>query len=146
MKEITQPQLLKLSGASQRDIENWIARLPLKTKYKPTVRGRARVFNRKNAFEITLIARLVRSGFTASAAADMVAELFREWKRSDGKGWVIFMGGKTPLPPVMPLDAAPNTEVLEALEEGGYVYTIVNVGAIDRRVVDCFIGWDADGE
>jgi hypothetical protein len=138
MKEITQGKLLSISGTSQRDVENWLVRLPLTTKYKPTVRGRPRLYNRDNVIEITMIARLVRSGFSPRVAVEMVADLFKKWKRGEGKEWVIFLRGETALEPVLTLDGVtPGLKLLEVFDEyddEGVFYTLVNVGRMLKRI------------
>jgi hypothetical protein len=69
-------QLVTLSGASQFEIQNWMARLPLTTRYAKTTQGKARGFNRDNAVEICLLARLVRAGVSPAVAAERVRLLF----------------------------------------------------------------------
>ena len=52
-------ELAALSGASTFDIQHWLNRLSLTTRYAKTTQGKAQKFNRDNAVEISLIARLV---------------------------------------------------------------------------------------
>ncbi|HEX2492670.1 MAG TPA: MerR family transcriptional regulator, partial [Steroidobacter sp.] len=88
---ITQAELSAVSGATTRDIENWMVRLPLRTKFKRTVQGRARDFTRDNAVEIAMVAALVRSGFTPAAAAERVSVLLKMWERGEAVGWTLFV-------------------------------------------------------
>jgi hypothetical protein len=75
MTEITLCELLSaLPGTSPRDIDNWLARLPLKTKYAPTVRGRRRTFTRDNALELSFLSHMVRGGMMPKVAALVAAE------------------------------------------------------------------------
>ena len=83
-------ELASLSGASTLDIQNWLKRLSLTTRYAKTTQGKAQKFNRDNAVEISLIARLVRTGMAPAMAAEQVRLLFKQWELNRPLGWVVF--------------------------------------------------------
>ncbi len=58
-------------GLSRADVENWLSRpsVQLRTKYAPTVKGRARKFTKENVMELALVGALVEGGVRASDAA-----------------------------------------------------------------------------
>ncbi|GEO16001.1 hypothetical protein [Microvirga aerophila] len=93
----TAAEILTVVRASQRDIENWIARLDLSTEFKETVRGRARLFSRENALELAFIATFVRGGASPSKAAVYAAHFTSDARRLDWertmRRWFIFPSG-----------------------------------------------------
>jgi hypothetical protein len=138
MKELpmkTAAEILTVVRASQRDIENWIARLDLSTEFEETVRGRARLFSRENALELAFIAALVRGGAIPSKAAVYAAHFTSDARRFDWerttKRWFIFASGN--------LTRARGSNAvsdLSALEEdlGTETLTTINVWKIIERV------------
>jgi hypothetical protein len=135
MKEITQYELQAISGASQRDIENWMVRLPLTTKFQQTVRGRSRTFSMDNVLEITLLARFVRSGFSPAAAAVRIRDLFDCWKRNGRTKWALFIwSDDTGLARGMSLDKAPGSQMFKGLSDIGFIYTVVDIGQICAHI------------
>lgn len=93
MRKLTQGEVLEVTGASQRNIENWMARLSLSTEYEATVQGRARGFSRENAVELALMRQLIEGGMRPAAAAECLAKLFAEIKAKKPHGWAIFLAG-----------------------------------------------------
>jgi hypothetical protein len=82
-----------VDGWSQRDIENWIARLDLSTSFQGAGRGKARLFNRANTLELAFIAALVQGGASPSKAAVYARSLVRDVQHPTGKPvreWLIF--------------------------------------------------------
>lgn len=139
MKEISQFELQVASGASQRDVENWMSRLPLATKFRRTVRGKPRTFSVDNAIEMALLARFTKSGFTPAAAAVRIRELFEDWKFGGRTNWaIVFWNDESELAKGMGLSEAPGPELFNALKNSGEIYTIVNTGEIIERVSQHF--------
>src|SRR4051794_3071464 len=82
-----------VDGWTQRDIENWIARLDLSTSFQEGGRGKARLFSRANTLELAFIAALVQGGAAASKAAVYARSLLRDVQHSTGRPireWLIF--------------------------------------------------------
>jgi hypothetical protein len=151
MKEaISIAELVAVSGASARDIDNWTARFSLATKYDKG-RGRARAFSRENALEIALIAALVKLRVQASDAASQMEVLFENWEHAGPTyidkdlEWTIFLWGEAQhhLHSLSVAKSPFKTPgVMEALlrigEEDGSTFTILNTGNIIRRVDNFF--------
>ena len=127
-------QLVTLSGASQFEIQNWMARLPLTTRYTKTTQGKARGFNRDNAVEICLLARLVRAGVSPAVAAERVRLLFEQWERGGVLGWVLFICDEKSALQVVCIDEPPNAKVIDALDEAACVYVLLNAARLVDRV------------
>jgi hypothetical protein len=142
---ISTAELVVASGASARDIDNWLVRLPLTTDYGPMGRGRARSFKPDNALEIALIAALVKARISAGDAASRMGSFFEQWDSSEPEDseWSIFFWGDAELD-VISCDKPPfkMKEVMQALlrltEEEGTTFTILNTGKIIRRVDSLF--------
>src|SRR5688572_27063798 len=89
----TMKGLLAASGATPRDVENWIARLPLATHFEPTVRGRARRFSRENVLEIAFITALVRGGVAPSEAVAISYLYIAPDSSMSAKNFLVFRAG-----------------------------------------------------
>jgi hypothetical protein len=140
MKKINQARLLEFSGASQRDVENWMSRLALATKYEPTVQGRARGFTKDNVVEITLLNRMVKNGMSPASAAEYLAKLFKEIKAKKPHGYAIFFTkGNMPIDHMV-TDKPPSAEFLSAID-GAFV---VNVARLETDVDELFAGLEDD--
>lgn len=129
MTTITLNQLAGLSGVSTLDIQNWMLRLPLNTKYTKTTPGVARPFSRDNALEILLMSRLIKNGMAPAAAAERVAKVFKELKRRKPFGWAIFINDERFPVDFMVSDKPPSQELLRSL-----VCTVVNVAELTDHV------------
>jgi hypothetical protein len=127
-------QLADLSGTSTKDIQNWLDRLSLTTRYAKTTQGKPRKFNRDNAVEICLIARLVRAGIELGAAAKRVRLLFDLWDGGAVLGWVLFVHDDKSGIAIFPLDQPPNADALDALDEANFVYVLINAARLVDRV------------
>src|SRR5687768_7355213 len=79
MSEYLKPlsSVLDITGASQRDIENWIGRLQLATKFQQVGRGRQRFYSRANVLELSLVAALVASNIPPAVAAAYAESFLR---------------------------------------------------------------------
>ena len=139
MKTITEPDLVRLSGASHTDILNWRGRLELATKYEKTVSGRARQFSRENALEIRLMNRLIKNGMAPAAAAKVINEFFAQLKAKKPLGWAIFILDERFPVNMMCSDEPPSEELLRKL---GDCY-VVNV-AEHKNMVDAFFDQEAE--
>jgi hypothetical protein len=138
---ISTAELLAVSGAKVRDLDNWLARLPLKTGFELKGRGSARSFTRANALEITLIAALVKDGVSASAAAQRVSVLLDAWRDGDVKRqeWTIFWGTENGDPAVMRLSRSPfGNPLFMRLMTKQWIVTVLKTGDIIRRVDQAF--------
>jgi hypothetical protein len=143
-ERISTAELIGITGASARDIDNWLWRLPLATKYDQKGRGRARGFSRDNALEIALVAALVKLRIQASDAASQMEVLFSNWQDCKPKEleWTIFFWGGSPLHSISD-DKPPfkNKDLMVALSdltEEGETFTILHTGNIIRRVDNLF--------
>ena len=132
MNKITMAELSGLAGTPEQDIHNWLKRLDLATDYGKTKTGPARVgrFTRQNALEISLIARLVETGMTPSAAAARVHRLFAQLQDKQPGGYVLIVGDN-----VICSDRPPSAALLRALDVAGVV---VNLGKLSDEIDDFF--------
>ncbi|MCP1762075.1 hypothetical protein [Bradyrhizobium japonicum] len=64
----TANDLISVIPATNRDLENWVSRLDLATRYHQPERGHPRMFSRINAIELGMIAAFVRGGAAPSSA------------------------------------------------------------------------------
>jgi hypothetical protein len=131
--------ILPAVQASMTDLENWIGRVNLSTKLQPTVRGKARLYSRGNAFELALISAFVRAGATPSRAATFAASFIRNaessnWKRSTCE-FLVWPAGE-----LKSARGVANLEkIVELYEEFGTdALSVVHVGKILRRVNSVF--------
>jgi hypothetical protein len=127
-------QLADLSGASTKDIQNWLDRLSFTTRYAKTMQGKARKFNRDNAVEICLIARLVRNGIEPAAAAKRVRILFDQWEHGTVLGWALFVYDEKSGIEALCLDEPPSANMLDGLDKAGFVYVLINTARLVDRV------------
>jgi hypothetical protein len=134
---MTLAELATLSGATTIDIQSWLNRQKLTTRYAKTQQGKAQKFNRENAAELCLIARLVRAGISPAEAARMVGELFKFREPWLPHGWVVFLPNNKKLP-FMDFDDAPTAKELDVLDENECVYVLVNVGRLADKVAAHF--------
>jgi hypothetical protein len=136
MRKLTQNELLAVTGATQRQVENWLGRLPLVTQYEPTVQGRARGFSKDNVMEIGLIDRLVKGGMKPAAAAECAAELFKAIRGRKPHGWVtVFIGGNLPIDYLVS-DKPPKPEFFRSVK-GAFVLNVAQLEAeIDEFMED----------
>jgi hypothetical protein len=132
--KVTLAQLATLSGTSILDIQNWLKRLPLTTRYVPTTQGKAQGFTRDNAMEILLLSRMVRNRMPPAAAVEYIAKLFKEIRARKPHGWAIFFtGGNMPID-YMVTDKPPSAEFLSAID-GAFV---INVAKLETDVDEFF--------
>jgi len=140
-QSITQAEVEQLSGAAWKDLRNWIDRLTFATKLAKTRQGVPREFSRDNTIEISLIARLVRSGISPTVASDRVRLLFDHWEHDQPLGWVLFVCGDEPTAiDVVCLDKPPNAKALALLAEQGRVFVIIHAADLVDRVDTYFNG------
>lgn len=128
--------LASLSGASPLDIQNWLKRLSLTTRYAKTTQGKAQKFNRENAVEICMIGRLVRSGMSPAEAAKRVHILFKQCEPYIPGGWVTFLSDEKI--PFLTSDDPPTAKNLDLIDELDCVYVLMNVGRLADRVAAHF--------
>ena len=136
MKEITSAQLQAVLGdrASPRDLENWLARLTLATKYRPTSRGRSRSFTMDNVLEIYLLAMFVRMGFAPASAAARIGDLFWYWTHNNGRTeFAVFIWDDGGLHS-WGLDGAPDDKLKALLAEACPAHTIINIAKIQADI------------
>ena len=132
-------ELAALSGASTFDIQHWLNRLSLTTRYAKTTQGKAQKFNRDNAVEISLIARLVRAGMAPAMAAERVKLLFKQWEHNQPLGWVVFFcEEKDSALGVLCDDEPPTAKTLDLLDEHNCIYVLMNAGRLADRVAAHF--------
>jgi hypothetical protein len=133
-RAITAAILAPAIGATNRDIENWIKRLKLSTRYHTPEQGKPRLLFRDNCLELGFIAGLVRGGALPSRAVLFAASFLRAWKPpalpSGRRQWFVFpagdlSGGKW--------TDTPNVESLKK-EFKVTALSFVDVGEIVRRV------------
>jgi hypothetical protein len=141
MKQVTRTQLAALSGVSTLDIQNWMMRLPLSTKYANTTSGVARQFSRDNALEILLMSRLIKNGMAPAAAAERLAKLFKELKQKKPHGWALFINDERFPVDFMVSDEPPSAKLLAKLS--GCV--VVNVAQLADHV-DAFFEREASDD
>src|SRR5665213_686073 len=82
-------QVIEITGASARDIDNWLNRFELKSKFAASAQGRARVFSRENVIELAVIAELVRHGAAPRVAVLFAASVLRS-KFGGGREYLMF--------------------------------------------------------
>lgn len=86
-------ECLPTIGARRFDIENWIARETLRTKYQETVPGRARLYSRKNILELATIAAFAKVGMPVSTAVAF-SEVITDWRLpSQQREWAVLPAG-----------------------------------------------------
>lgn len=135
MTQVTETDLLRLTGASHTDIVNWIGRLDLATKYEKG-QGRARQFSRDNALEIALMTRFIKvDHITAAAAAERVKKIFKKLKRDKPYGWVTFINDPRFFPQDIVIADKPPSE--EFLRKHKFCH-VINIGEIKERVDELF--------
>ena len=140
MRKINQAQLLEFTGAGQRDVENWMSRLPLATKYEFTVQGRPRGFSKENVVEIALLNRMVKNGMSPAAAAEYLAKLFKDIRAKKPHGYAIFFTkGNMPID-YMVSDKLPSAQFLSMID-GAFV---LNVAKLETDVDEFLAGLDDD--
>ncbi|MET4214382.1 hypothetical protein [Bradyrhizobium sp. LA2.1] len=92
----TAADLISVIPATSRDLENWVSRLDLETDYHQPERGRPRMFSRNNAFELGMIACLVRGGASPSSALAFTRAFVQDAKRrrlDAWRRWFVFPAG-----------------------------------------------------
>lgn len=77
-------------GIQRAEVENWISRETLRTKYAETRPGSAREFSRANVFELAVVAALVRAGCRPSTAIAFTEPLIDDFGTGNLKRWLIF--------------------------------------------------------
>jgi len=135
-RAITAAILAPEIGATNRDIENWIARLKLNTRYHSPEHGKARLLSKDNCLELGFIAGLVRGGALPSRAVLFARNFLRAWKPPALPGgrlqWFVFPAGD--LSHGKWTDA-PDLESLKKEEKFKVTaFSFVDVGEIVRRV------------
>ena len=132
---ITASRLLPEIQASVRDLDNWIGRLDLSTKFRAREPGKARLFNRWNAIELGMIAALVRGGAAPGVAALFARPLVEDADRNHQREYFVFAAGD--------LKQAIGTNSLDSIDEiaakyPGKTLSLVPVGAIVRAIDKLF--------
>lgn len=131
----TAADLAAVIDATPRDIENWVARLNLSERYPATSQGKARLYTKWNAYELGLIAGLVRGGVPPKEASLYAASFLRQIKR--GIGGVDALGAWFVIPAGNPVKAkssdSPDLAALDR-EFGATTLTFVHIREIVRRV------------
>jgi hypothetical protein len=131
--ELNLAQVAAASGATEVQINNWLARGALSaTAYNPQGMGKARKFTRENVLEITLMARLVASGLTPAAAATRIDDLFKEIRRRKPTGHFMFFGSTGDF---FVVDDEPNVDRLRKM---GVAVMCVNIAQLQADVDRAF--------
>lgn len=90
---VTARELCPAIGTADHDMENWIGRVEFSTEIRSTRRGRARLYDRRNALELGFVAAMVRGGATLSAAAAYAQSLLRATDNGSCRNWLAFPAG-----------------------------------------------------
>jgi hypothetical protein len=136
MTKITLAQLSSLSDRSEVVLQNWLARIPLATKFEkpkpgPVTEGR---FTKDNAVEIILLSRMVKNGIPPAAAAAFIADLFKEIKAKRPHGWAVFFTkGNMPID-YMVTDKPPSAQFLSTIDGA----VVINVAKLETDVDEFF--------
>jgi hypothetical protein len=131
---ITASVLAPEIGATIRDIENWIARLDLKTKYHSPDQGKPRLLSKLNCLELGFIAGVVRGGARPSKAVLFAARFLDHWSPlaigGGRRNWFVFPSGD------LKLGDWSDSPDLNKLKSKFRVTTLscVDIGEIVRRV------------
>jgi hypothetical protein len=136
MATMSLAELANLSGASTDDVQNWLKRLSFRTRFAKTTQGKAQQFNRENAVEICMIARLVRAGMSPAEAAKRVGILFKQFEPYIPDGWVCFLSDERI--PILQSDEPPTAKQLDILDETDSVYVLINATRLVERVAAHF--------
>jgi hypothetical protein len=132
-RELSLAQVAAVSGATEVQINNWLARGQLNaTQYASSSMGKARRFSRDNVLEVCMMARLVQGGMTPAAAAARIAKLFGELERKKPFGWFVYFHETGH---VMCVDDLPRLDTLRAK---GVAITVVNVTELRGQVDKAF--------
>lgn len=128
-------ECLSVIGARRTDIENWHG-LELRTKYEPTVRGRARRYSRSNILELASVAAFVRIGMPVGKAIAFAGPIVDNLDH-ERREWAIFVGGdfdKT----IWTDDLAATVGAIQLDDGKPPVFALVNLGEVRRRVARLF--------
>ena len=135
--KINMNELSEVTGATPRDIHNWMERLSLSTKYGPALMGRAAErtgrFTKENAMEILLIARLVANGMTPAAATERISRLFAQLKNRKPNGYALFYGDT-----VSYGDDPPSERLVNFFQKTGVIVNVVPIGRFAEEIDEFF--------
>lgn len=132
----TLSEIIPVVGATQRDVDNWTARLDLSTHFEATTRGSARVFSRANTLELAFIAAFIRGGAKAADAAMYTRNLLKQVRYGGLREWFVFPAGD--LSKAVSSDKPAIRELEEQL--ASTTLSFVHVSEIVRRVDSLFGG------
>lgn len=129
----TAVDLVPVINATAYDVDNWVDRLEMVTEFRPTGRGRARVFDRWNARELGLLSGFVRAGMKPSEAVAYNRGLIQTLRnRRPVVEWLAFPAGD---PSSSRGFAEPPTlDRLAELYPGAIGFAIIRPAEIIRRV------------
>ena len=135
-RTLTLIELAALANVTPYQIENWLKRLDLKTRYAKTAQGHARGFNRANCLEITVLAELIRAGIKPEAAIARVQPVLQKMK-TGAKNVMLIADEKREFQVLdfgRPLDA----KAINAGLKAGTVLVAIDVARIVERVAARF--------
>lgn len=137
-------QVVRAISASSRDIENWIGRLELSTKFTAPGRGRPRVFTRENAIELGFIAALVRAGVEPSKANAYARSMLRYLQMDNLHEWLVFRAGDVQRAIATNTPDFSGALMQLATDEAAPTYSFVQLGEVVRRVDRAIQAGDAE--
>jgi hypothetical protein len=130
----TTAQITPVVGADVNNIDNWIGRLELSTKFEPSRRGRERQFTRENTIELAIVAALVQAGLKPQSAAAYADMGLRNLRHGGQREWLIFPAGDA----TKAFGSDQPDPAALAKKFGAVALSFVHVGEIVRRVEELF--------
>jgi hypothetical protein len=127
----TVTELLPVIEGTSRDVENWVGRLELRTRYADTVQGKARLYTRPNALELAFLSAFVRIGIRPRSAVAFAEACLEEHQRGKLPEWFAFRAGD--LHTALPVADSDNLKDLRR-DFGRAPVALVPVGEIARAV------------
>jgi hypothetical protein len=126
-----QMKIMELTGASVRSLDNWLARLPLRTEYEETRRGINRRFSRENALELCFVSIFMRAGARSANAVSCASQIMEDIERREAAGaaldfYYIFQPGPDPeIMHIGPTTPLPAILALARGSQGGWIGGVV---------------------
>ncbi|MBB5051541.1 hypothetical protein HNQ36_001495 [Afipia massiliensis] len=132
-------ELSELVGARSKDIDNWLQRPELLTRFKSTRTGARRSVSRLNVIELAFLAAFVRTGIKASTAVKLASDFAVRANRKELSDWLVFEPGEDPSG-AGTLDHLPSTETLTLRTATARppIVVLINVGEMVRRIDEVF--------
>lgn len=128
MKKLT--ECLHVIQGNRSDIENWIKRGILATKFQDTVPGKARLLSRANVKELALVSNFVNAGCRPLYAVDLAGEIMKDEGTARMKEWLVVKVGDW--------QRAVSTDAIDTAFAEPTTISAVPIAAILRQVEDFF--------